>query len=55
LSKLVAALCLVCAVHWAGGAVMAGEDRPVMGVCVMGMRHPYFRDMLDELQTLLGA
>ncbi len=28
----------------------AGERKIVLGVCVMGLRHPYFQDMLDEIQ-----
>lgn len=46
----------VCCVFAAltGGADIArgGEHRFTLGVCVMGTRHPYFRDMLDELNTL---
>ena len=30
--------------------VRAGEKPIVIGVCVMGLRHPYFRDMLDEME-----
>ncbi len=28
----------------------AGERKFSIGVCVMGLRHPYFNDMLDEIQ-----
>lgn len=58
MSKQFALLCFFCAVlNFASdvaGARESGERGPVIGVCVMGTRHPYFRDMLDEMEMLAG-
>ncbi|MCD8351972.1 MAG: sugar ABC transporter substrate-binding protein [Planctomycetaceae bacterium] len=46
--SLVAVMVLVLGMLFAGTSSQAGE-RFTLGVCVMGERHPYFRDMLDQI------